>query len=251
MLSGLFVVHAAAEPFPLSCKRLGEGKINVTLFIKQCHTVNVHFTSINIHCTCKNLAQVALSCIKFVELLQIVVWQSKLCFNIYQKVQASLKNTEVQRSKLCRHNFSLYFFYTSTIICWCIEQVYFFVVYVDTVKINWLNRQYFSYCSLFFPCCLDECQCFCLYVCKCNKGFQGHTIHNQTFTICLPTQDTMSPLPPPPSWLHSLYLKRILKSFSLLFINLESISPPHQCKLQKSENLAKQSNKLTWACVSF
>lgn len=97
----------------------------------------------------------------------------------------------------------------------------------------------------------------CANVIKVSKGTQFIIKPSPTFldwkqlSPNLPTQDTLSPLPPPPSWLHSLYLKRILKSFSLLFINLESNSPPHQCKLQKLENLAKQSNKLTWVCTSF
>lgn len=53
---------------------------------------------------------------------------------------------------------------------------------------------------------------YLLNVCKCfkkkKKNCREHAIHNATFTVCLPTQDTSLPLPPPPSLLCSLHFIR-------------------------------------------
>ena len=79
--------------------------------------------------------------------------------------------------------------------------------------------------------CLCVCVCVCVF--RCTNHWRGHTLHNQTSTICLPTQGTSSPLPPPPSLLFSAFTLWGIKSL------FQSNSHPHATQsLRKTNNSA-------------
>lgn len=92
----------------------------------------------------------------------------------------------------------------------------------------WISRAYLIPLSH-----LCSCAC-CTYVWRCAKDWRGHTIHKQTSTICLPTQGTSLPLPPPPSLLFcllSLLYEEQSHYFAPRLINLQANSHPHARRL--------------------
>lgn len=90
--------------------------------------------------------------------------------------------------------------------------------------------------------CIDRC-CWLLCVCvfRCTNDWQGHTLHNQTSTICLPTQGTSSPLPPPPSLLFCAFTLWGIKSL------FQSNSHPHAA--QSLLKTKQQCYELSWQLI--